>query len=123
MKSGFVYIMASARNGTVYVGSTSDMIQRGWQHREGLADGFTRKHGCKMLVWFEAHEDLQDEHVHAGSSSVARAGATFDDRGTGRSRSDTSTRAMLKREDRGMAIAARTGVIRPSRDRVTAITL
>ena len=60
MKSGFVYIMASARNGTIYVGSTSDLVQRGWQHREGLADGFTREHGCRMLVWFEAHEDLQE---------------------------------------------------------------
>lgn len=60
MKSGFVYIMASARNGTVYVGSTSEMVQRGWQHREGLADGVTREHGCKMLVWFEAYEDLQE---------------------------------------------------------------
>ena len=60
MKSGFVYIMASARNGTVYVGSTSDMVQRSWQHRERLADGFTREHGCKLLVWFEAHDDLQE---------------------------------------------------------------
>lgn len=60
MKSGFVYIMASARNGTVYVGSTSVIVQRAWQHREGLADGFTREHGCKMLVWFEVHEDLQE---------------------------------------------------------------
>ncbi len=60
MKCGFVYMMASARNGTIYIGSTSDLIQRAWQHREGVADSFTRKHGCKLLVWYEAHEDLQE---------------------------------------------------------------
>jgi putative endonuclease len=60
MKAGFVYIMASRKNGTIYVGSTSNLIQRVVQHREGLADGFTKEHGCKLLVWFEAHDDLQD---------------------------------------------------------------
>jgi putative endonuclease len=60
MKAGFVYIMASRKNGTTYVGSTSNLIQRVVQHREGLADGFTKEHGCKLLVWFEAHDDLQD---------------------------------------------------------------
>ncbi len=47
------YIMASRRNGTLYVGVTSDLIQRIWQHREGVAEGFTKKYGIKMLVWFE----------------------------------------------------------------------
>jgi putative endonuclease len=42
-KGGFVYIMASARNGTLYIGVTSDLVGRVWQHREGVADGFTRK--------------------------------------------------------------------------------
>ena len=51
--------MASARNGTLYIGCTSDLIQRAWQHRNGVADSFTHKHGCKMLVWFEAYDDLQ----------------------------------------------------------------
>ena len=58
MKPGFVYIKASAKNGTIYIGVTSDLIGRVAQHREGLADGFTKKHGCKMLVWFEAHDDI-----------------------------------------------------------------
>lgn len=58
MKRGFVYIMASGRNGTIYIGSTADLMQRAWQHRNGLVDGFTREHGCKLLVWFEAHDDL-----------------------------------------------------------------
>ena len=60
VKPGFVYIMASRLNGTIYTGVTSNLIQRAWEHREGLSPGFSRQHGCKLLVWFEAHEDLQD---------------------------------------------------------------
>ncbi len=60
MKSAFVYIMASRKNGTIYIGVTSDLIQRVYQHREGLVPGFTKRYGCKLLVWFEAHDDLQD---------------------------------------------------------------
>jgi putative endonuclease len=60
MKSGFVYIVASQRNGTVYIGATSDLVKRAWQHRTGAVAGFTREHGCKMLVWYEAHDDLQE---------------------------------------------------------------
>ena len=58
MKAGFVYIMASGRNGTLYIGVTSDLIKRVWEHRNGVVPGFTRKHGCKLLVWYEAHDDL-----------------------------------------------------------------
>jgi putative endonuclease len=58
-KGGFVYIMASARNGTLYIGVTSDLPGRVWQHKEGTADGFTKKHGCKMLVWFEQFGDIE----------------------------------------------------------------
>jgi putative endonuclease len=58
-KGGYVYIMASARNGTLYIGVTSDLVARVWQHREGAADGFTRKYGCKMLVWYEAYDDIE----------------------------------------------------------------
>ena len=53
------YIMGSARNGTLYVGVTSDLPGRVWQHREGVAEGFTRRHGCKMLVWFELHATME----------------------------------------------------------------
>ena len=60
MKAGCVYIMASRKNGTIYTGVTSDLIKRAYEHREGLIDGFTKKHGCKLLVWFEAYEDLQE---------------------------------------------------------------
>jgi putative endonuclease len=55
--------MANRRNGAVYIGSTSDLVRRAWEHRNGVVAGFTRKHGCKLLVWFEAHDDIQDARV------------------------------------------------------------
>jgi putative endonuclease len=60
VKPGFVYIMASRKNGTIYTGTTSDLTGRAYAHREGIIDGFTKQHGCKTLVWFEAHDDLQE---------------------------------------------------------------
>ena len=57
-KQSYVYMLSSTRYGTLYVGVTSDLIRRVWQHREGLADGFTKKYGVKTLVWFEAHQDI-----------------------------------------------------------------
>jgi putative endonuclease len=53
VKEPAVYIMASRRNGTLYTGVTSDLPARAWQHREGVSPGFTRKYGCKLLVWYE----------------------------------------------------------------------
>mgnify|MGYP002336356317 CR=1 FL=1 len=52
--------MASGRNGTLYIGVTSDLPGRAFQHRNELVEGFTRKYGCKILVWYEAHDDIQD---------------------------------------------------------------
>ena len=60
MKSGYVYIMASGRNGTLYIGVTSDLAKRVWEHRNGVVPGFTRKYGCKLLVWYAAYDDLQE---------------------------------------------------------------
>ena len=54
-----VYMMASARNGTIYIGVTSDLVARAWQHREGVMDGFTRRYGCKLLVWYELHATME----------------------------------------------------------------
>ncbi len=59
MKQPAVYMLASERNGTLYIGVTSDLIQRVWQHKEGLAEGFTKKYAVKMLVWFEQHETME----------------------------------------------------------------
>ena len=58
-KAGYVYIMASAKNGSIYVGVTSDLGKRVWEHRQGVVPGFTKKHGCKLLVWFEAIDNIQ----------------------------------------------------------------
>ena len=55
--------MASARNGTLYIGVTSDLVKRVWEHRNGVVSGFTRKYGCKLLVWYEAHDDLQQARL------------------------------------------------------------
>ena len=54
----FVYIVASKRNGTLYVGMTNDLFRRIWEHREGLIDGFTKEHGVKHLVHYETYEDV-----------------------------------------------------------------
>jgi len=54
-----VYLMASRRNGTLYVGVTSDLLQRIAQHRGGTFDGFTRDYGVEMLVWFEQHATME----------------------------------------------------------------
>ncbi|SOB79217.1 putative endonuclease [Sphingomonas guangdongensis] len=59
-KRGYVYMMASGRNGTLYIGVTSDLLKRTWEHREGIADGFTKRYGCRTLVWFEAHDRIDD---------------------------------------------------------------
>ena len=60
MGAGFVYTMASGRNGTIYIGVTSNLPVRAYQHRNGLVEGFTKKYGCKLLVWYEAHDTIED---------------------------------------------------------------
>ena len=57
-KAGYVYIMANRKNGTIYTGVTSDLAKRVYEHREGLVPGFTKRYGCKRLVWFELHADF-----------------------------------------------------------------
>ena len=52
----YVYILASRRNGTLYIGMTDNLIQRVWMHRNGALPGFTKQYGVKMLVWYEQHE-------------------------------------------------------------------
>ena len=52
----FVYILASRRNGTLYIGMTDDLAKRIWQHRTGVIPGFTKIYGVKMLVRHELHE-------------------------------------------------------------------
>ncbi|WP_426258057.1 GIY-YIG nuclease family protein [Sphingomonas sp. DC1600-2] len=56
----YVYIMASQRNGTIYLGSTVNLAKCAWEHRNGLVEGFTKRYGCKLLVWYEARADWED---------------------------------------------------------------
>ncbi len=59
-KQFFVYIMASKRNGTLYIGVTSNLPQRIWQHKKNQAEGFTSKYNVKQLVYFEPHDTAEN---------------------------------------------------------------
>ena len=54
-----IYIMANQRNGTLYVGVTSDLIQRVYQHKQDETDGFTKRYGCKILVYYEQYDNME----------------------------------------------------------------
>ena len=60
MKQPAVYILASQRNGTLYIGVTSDLVQRVWQHKNDVFEGFTKEYVVHMLVWYELHEDMEN---------------------------------------------------------------
>ena len=60
VRPSYVYILASKRNGTVYVGVTSDLVRRVWEHRNDVSDGFTKRYRVHNLVWYEEHETIQD---------------------------------------------------------------
>ena len=60
MKRYFVYILASKRNGTIYVGSTSNLIQRVWQHKNKEMKGFTEKYDVNLLVYYEEHLNIAE---------------------------------------------------------------
>ena len=55
-----MYILASRRNGTLYIGVTSDLVKRVWQHKNDVASGFTIKYGVHMLVYYEVHADMAE---------------------------------------------------------------
>ena len=55
----YVYIVASGRNGTLYIGMTDDLARRIWMHREGVLPGFTKEYGVTILVWYEMHESRE----------------------------------------------------------------
>ena len=72
MKIPAVYIVASSKNGTLYTGVTSDLVARIYPHRNGLIDGFSKRYGCKILVFFEIFEDMysaisREKQIKAGS--------------------------------------------------------
>jgi putative endonuclease len=57
-RQSYVYLLASKPYGTLYIGVTADLLQRVWQHREKIEDGFTKRYGVTQLVWYEVHEDI-----------------------------------------------------------------
>jgi putative endonuclease len=59
VKQPCVYILASQRNGTIYVGVTSDPVKRVWEHKNDLVEGFSKKYGVHTLVWYEPHETME----------------------------------------------------------------
>jgi len=59
-KQYFVYILASARNGTLYIGMTNNLVRRVYEHRQGVVKGFTNDHNVKTLVYFETHADVTE---------------------------------------------------------------
>ncbi|MDP1672411.1 MAG: GIY-YIG nuclease family protein [Burkholderiales bacterium] len=59
MKQPCVYLLASCKNGTLYVGVTSDIIKRIWEHKSNVVEGFTKKYGVHTLVWYEIHENME----------------------------------------------------------------
>jgi len=59
MKQPCVYLLANKRNGTLYCGVTSNLVQRIWQHKNDLVEGFSKRYGVHILVWYEAHETME----------------------------------------------------------------
>ena len=58
IKQPAVYILASAKNGTLYVGVTSYLVKRIWEHKNNLVEGFTKRYNVHHLVWYEVHDDM-----------------------------------------------------------------
>ncbi|MCG8511296.1 MAG: GIY-YIG nuclease family protein [Rhodospirillales bacterium] len=59
-KPGYVYILASGKNGTLYIGVTSDLVARVWQHKQAEVEGFTKRYDIKTLVYFEVFDSIED---------------------------------------------------------------
>lgn len=54
-----VYILASRRNGTLYIGVTSDLVKRIWEHKNDVVEGFSKRYGVHLLVWYEVHSTME----------------------------------------------------------------
>jgi len=60
MKAGYVYLVANHRRGQTYLGVTSDLARRAWQHRNKVVDGHSKEKDCTLLVWYARFDDIQD---------------------------------------------------------------
>ncbi|WP_309498469.1 GIY-YIG nuclease family protein [Sulfurovum sp.] len=60
MKQGYIYIMSNKNNGTLYIGVTSNLIKRVYEHKNNFVDGFTKKYNLKILVYYEVLDDIQE---------------------------------------------------------------
>ena len=72
MRQPAIYIMANYRNGTLQVGVTSDLIKRAYEHKQGVTEGFTKRYGCKQLVYYEQHATMnsaleREQQIKSGS--------------------------------------------------------
>jgi len=72
VKYGYVYIMTNQKNGTLYVGVTSDLVKRVYEHKNDIFEGFTQRYGLKMLVYYEVFDEIttaiiREKQIKAGS--------------------------------------------------------
>ena len=74
MKQPCVYMFANRRNGTIYIGVTSNPPRRAFEHREGIVKGFSSKYGCKLLVWYELHATMTDAITHRNTAASSSSG-------------------------------------------------
>ena len=68
----YVYILASERNGTLYIGVTSDLVKRVWEHKSDFVEGFTKQHQVHTLVWYEMHGNMESAITREKQLNVAR---------------------------------------------------
>jgi predicted GIY-YIG superfamily endonuclease len=72
MAGGWVYFMTNRRNGVLYAGVTSNLPKRAWEHREGVVEGFTKRYGLKMLVYYECSMTFATPSAARRQSSIGR---------------------------------------------------
>ncbi|MDG1287458.1 MAG: GIY-YIG nuclease family protein [Rickettsiales bacterium] len=70
MKQPAIYILASERNGTLYIGMTTNLIRRVYEHRTDVMEGFSRKYQTKALVYYELHECIEDATLYTSNITV-----------------------------------------------------
>ena len=75
-KQPAVYILASKRNGTLYIGVTSDLTKRVWEHKSGMVEGFTKRYRVHRLVWYELHERMESAIINSREIELTSFGTS-----------------------------------------------